>query len=240
MKEKKNDSDEVQVIDITEELEKGYEPAAALIAYRSTSGYYLETRPVLPGGRLGAAKSVSLKFLTDLASITTAREESQPHGPVPANLLYADFRTGVRTMVWWEPPQERMMYFDRGTGLKDGLYHMPGIIYKATAGGLYIWAFEGKKPSAKKRLITYPSFNQYADHRICLGDAKVNYPRDVTWQALEEHYRTLYWNSKNASQMHTGVREKVIFSNEMKKAAKKAFDLSVMMECKEKLTDLYK
>ena len=111
-------------------------PRAVLIAYTyegNNNKYFLERRSIDARGRMGEGHPVTVEFMNELVRNYSETHSSTPHGRLPSNLLYADTRKGSERYVWYNPPGKRMMYFVGGLGIENAEYHLPGIIYEATA-----------------------------------------------------------------------------------------------------------
>lgn len=233
--------------DITETVNRKYLPVAALVAYRAEDDppyasndrkYYLETRPVLKDGRLGAARPVSAAFLRDLCRAVRIAGEMTPHGTMPSNMLYADSRVGFERYIWWEPPQKRSLFFTGRVEMQDRTYHMPGIVYVATNRRLKVYAFKGKRPSPATRLLYGPYFNYYDDCSVCLGSAKVDWPHDITWSAVQEHWQKIFWGSANSHMIFNPMKEGCNLVLAIKAHEDKPFDTDRLLETRYTLRDI--
>lgn len=221
-------------MDITENLQMTYIPKAALIVYQTsnTEGghYYMETRKILADGSYGEAKPVSRKFVLSLIQeFRDEHEQKLPSGPLPENFLYADPRIGHEKYVWWNPPQKRPQFFKKGLGMKDGDYYMPGVIYCVKNGHLAVYAFKGKKPNPKQKLLFGPFYNYYEDGGICLGSAHVDWPAVVTWKDIAEHYEKLFWASVNSHTMKNPMKKGYVLNAELKKSIEAPFDIDSLL-----------
>lgn len=218
---------------ITEILDRKFKPVGALFIYCAEQSpnadrYYIESRSVLKDGTFGAATPVSKKFITDMVHSFRVTEEKQPHGPMPSNMLLADARLGHECFIWWEPPMPRPQFFTNNIAIEDGNYMMPGVIYMATGDSLSVYAFRGKKPGPKTRLLYGPFFNYYANCSMCLGSARADWPNDITWQVIQEHWQKLFWASENSHLNHNPMKEGENLVLALKAARDKPFDTSLL------------
>lgn len=222
---------------ITEQIRQPFMPEAMLVAYRNGNGeYYLESRPIMPDGTAGAAKSVSLEFMRAVAKTFTESHDKTPHGRMPRRLLYADARSGSQTFVWWTPPGRRTLTFTDGAGLPDGDYLMPGTVYRVKDGVLYVYAFKGGRPSEKSRLLMGPFYNYYEDCRMCLGNSRIRIPDDPTWEDVLLAWEGAFWNSANAHLISHPVTGNIV--TELRKAMTQPFDVSKCRPTKVTLGDI--
>lgn len=186
--------------DLTQALSEQYRPKAVIVAYESSSrhSYYLESRRVDGSGNLAEGKPVSRKLIDGMVRTFSTTFAETPHGVLPSSMLYVDDRPGHKTFIWYNPPQKRSMTFVKSLSLKDGVYNVPGIVYVVRGDSLYVYAFKGKRPSERRKLSRYPMFNVYGDCRVCLGSARVQKPRNYTWEALTKYWETMFWGSTNS------------------------------------------
>lgn len=218
-----------------------FTPKAVLVAYANDShDYFLETRSILKDGTMGVGKPVTRRFLNGMLSRFSVTYAQTPMGRMPANLLYADTRPGNERYVWWEPAQKRHQAFAKGLAIPDGEYPMPAVVYMVRNDDLYVYAIKDRKPKDGTRLHRGPFFNYYEDGRVCLGDAKVELPNPLTWDALLQSWQRLFWNSVNVHLMNYGNPVKGNLTSVLKEHRDRdAFDNSLLVPIKKCISDLY-
>lgn len=217
-------------------------PKAALIAYMNSSGNtFLETREIMENGMMGASKPLTYGFINSLINDYAASKNDMPYGEIPENLLYMDTKPGSFMMIWWNPPQKRNQSFLKGLSMKDGMYTMPGVVYKVKNDTLYIYAFKGKKPKKNSFLMKGPFFNYYDDCRVCLGSARCELPPKPKYTDIMKGWETLFWNSINS---HTIGGAKTIKGNLTsilkEQKDKETFDTDLLVKTNIKIEDLWK
>ena len=225
---------------LTDELNLKWHPKAVIVAYQSIgygrTSYFLESRKIDNNGMLGEGKPVSKKFITSIVKTFSATFEETPHGAMPSNMLLVDDRPGHKHYIWYNKPQKRMMTFAKSIGISDGVYASPGIVYEVKGESLFVYAFKGSRP--KKRLYKYPSFNLYGDNRVCLGNAKVPMPRDLTWNSLMKRWEMMYWNSTNSHLIgDSPIKGNLVLAL---KDSTEEFDTSLLLPVNVSLDDLMK
>ena len=187
---------------ITELLNEVYKPMCAIIAYKaessnsSSSTYYLEQHKINKDGCLGAGKPLlqnTIVKIFNAVSQTNKQLDSSLYGVVPDNVLYCDTRIGNERLVWYHRPEERMLFFSDGLGIKNGKMRVPGLIYVVKSKKLYMYAFKGNKP--KKQLYLAPFMNT-SETGVCLGNSKVAFPDDRTFKNVMKYWETMYWQSE--------------------------------------------
>lgn len=156
-------------------------PKAALIAYeyrenRYGNGmHYLELHPINDRGRMEAAMPVTYEFMDSLVESYTDDRRNVPHGKIPANMLWCDTRKGHERYIWYNPPGKRQMFFAGSLNIPDGIFHVPGVIYKVSGDRLDIFSYKGEKPVENSPLFLAPFFN-VTGSSVCLGNATLTPP----------------------------------------------------------------
>lgn len=81
---------------------------------------------------------------------------------------------GDGLLVWWSRPQSRRVFFDADTiGQCNAVTPHPGLIWKATARGLKVFAFKGaRRPKPTTPLYMAPYLNVSVDGWVCLGSGR--------------------------------------------------------------------
>lgn len=184
---------------LTQKLSDVMHPKSAIIVYKSQTAneYYLEHRKIDPhSGRMTAGSPLSENTLGKIMA-TLAVDNSHfdigIHGRIPANLLYCDTRLGNTTLVWYNPPEKRKLYFTKNAGINDGEMIVPGLLYVVKNNRLALYAFKGQKP--KKKLYMAPFMNVDSTH-VCLGTAKVRKPEDRTFENMIAYWEKMFWQSE--------------------------------------------
>jgi PRTRC genetic system protein B len=183
---------------LTRMMSESYTPKLAIVVYECSDpakGTYLERRDIR-NGAMGAGTPLTKKCLTDIMAAIALDNDSTDfgiHGPLPENLLYADCTPGKMRLVWYNPPRQRQVYFSKDIGIEDGTMYVPGLLYVASEGSLKMYAFKGSKPKA--RLFRAPFMN-VSDKSVCLGNAKVQKPSEITFSNLIAYWEEMFWRSE--------------------------------------------
>lgn len=232
---------------LTKEITNMLVPRAALIAYSSEEEvhtgnrrYFLESREIDGQGNMAEGKPVTVEFMNELVRNYSETHNSTPYGRLPSNLLYVDSRKGSERYVWYNPPGKRMMYFVSGLGIENAKYHLPGIIYEAKDSQLDIYAYKGDRPDRETVLYEAPLFN-VTGSSVCLGSARIEKPRDMTYTNLLEYWEKKFWLTEFS---HLGGHGNPTKSNLVlvtKAARDKPFDLEELKPLNNlKLKDILK
>lgn len=184
---------------LTESINRKFKPQMAVVVYsdgNTSNGIYLEQRSIDKNGRMGAGRPLTKKCVTEL--VKAVAEETKEltigyHGIIPRNLLCADTTTGRMKLVWYNPPQKRKHYFVKHLGIPDGEIEVPGLVYVVKDKSLYLYAFKGKTPKGK--LYQAPFFN-VNNGSVCLGNAKVKKPIDLTYEQAIKYWEAMFWQSE--------------------------------------------
>lgn len=182
-------------------LNEKLEATDALVFYKSSlsnGGAYVEYRPI-KNGQMGAGAPLVVKvlgkiikavdkFAKDTTSMVTL------HGIIPDNLLYASVSLDNYRLVWYRKPEKRMMYFTEDLGIPNGEIEVPGLVYSTDGCKLRVFAFKGNKP--KKVLYHAPFFN--VSEYVCLGNARMQKPREQTYENWMQYWEDMFWKSEFA------------------------------------------
>lgn len=188
-------------------LKSKLQPTDAIIFYKPTmkagdkEGAFVEHRTI-EDGKLGAGEPLEVDTLAKMlrtVSKYVARNTALVtlHGVIPPNLLYSSTSMDKHKLVWYRKPEKRMMYFKKSLGIPDGEIEIPGIVYMAEGRKLSVYAFKGSKP--KDVLYMAPFFNIYNDGGVCLGSAKVQKPKEHTFENWIDYWEKMFWMSEFAA-----------------------------------------
>ena len=229
--------------ELTRKIHKIFKPKAALIAYECGEGYnkdyYLELHSINENGRMGAAVPVSYDFMNALVENYSEDVCGTPHGRMPENILLCDTRRGHERYVWWNAPRRRRMYFKESLNIADGEFGVPGVVYDAKSDGLAVYAFKDERPGMDSELYRAPFFNvTFAN--VCLGNAPLNLPSDLSFTNLIECWERRFWMSEFS---HLGggnnpTKNNLVIVTE--NARNKSFDNEELIPLNMKLKDLLK
>lgn len=186
---------------LLDQLSEVYEPFAAIVAYKSDSvndskAFYLEQHNISKNGTLGPGKPLMEKTLVDIVNVIRSSNkqiDTSLYGTVPSNVLYCDTRIGSEKLVWWTKPQEQMLYFVESLGIPNGKMTVPGLVFKVNGKTLSVYAFKGAKPKAK---LCYAPFMNVSSESVCLGNAKIKFPDERTFENVIEYWEKMFWQSE--------------------------------------------
>ena len=138
--------------ELTKKMQEIMVPKAALIAYEyresayATGKNYLELRPINKAGRMEAGIPVTYEFMNALVESYSDERQNVPHGRLPSNMLWCDTRKGHEKYIWYNPPGKRRMFFKDSLNIKDGVFHLPGVVYIIENERMTIFAYKGRTP----------------------------------------------------------------------------------------------
>jgi len=181
-------------------LNEKLEPTDALLFYKSNlnDGSYIEHRPIQKGV-MCAGKPLEIDVIAKLLKTVDkyahgATSMVSLHGEIPENLLYASTSIDSYKLVWYRKPEKRMFYFTQSLNIPNGEVVVPGLVYVTNGVTLSIYAFKGTKP--KKILYKAPFFN--VDNKVCLGNGKMQKPREQTYANWMAYWEDLFWKTEFA------------------------------------------
>lgn len=133
-----------------------------------------------------------------------------------------------------------MMYFVSGLEIENAEYNLPGIIYEARESQLDVYAYKDDRPDRETDLYAAPLFN-VTGSSVCLGSARIEKPRDMTYLNLLEYWERKFWLTEFS---HLGGHGNPTRSNLVlvtKAARDKPFDLGELKSLRNlKLKDILK
>lgn len=120
---------------------------------------------------------------------------------------------------------------------KSVIFHVPGVIYKVSGGRLDIFSYKGEKPVENSPLFLAPFFN-VTGSSVCLGNATLTPPEDMTFSKLLEYWEKRFWLSEFS---HLGGNRNPTGSNLVsvtEKARANPFDENELNPMNKQLKDL--
>lgn len=227
---------------LTKEINDILHPRVALIAYASREGesFFVEAREIDGKGKMGEGVPVTVEFMNELVRGYSEHRSNTPYGRIPSNMLWCDSRKGSEKYVWYNPPRKRMMFFKESLKVENAEYNLPGIIYEARDSQLDVYAYKDNRPDRETDLYAAPLFN-VTGSSVCLGSARIEKPRDMTYSNLLEYWERKFWLTEFS---HLGGHGNPTRSNLVlvtKAARDKAFDLGELKSLRNlKLKDILK
>lgn len=161
-------------------------------SYASDNSYFVEIRDIDDNGMMGEGRPVTVDFMNELVRGYSESHSTTPYGRIPPNMLWCDPRKGSERYIWYNSPQKRMMFFKESLQVENAKYNLPGVIYVAGGSSLSIYAYKDKKLTEKTELYAAPFFN-VTGANVCLGSAKIDKPRDLTYKNLLEYWEKKFW-----------------------------------------------
>ena len=226
--------------ELTRKIKTPLNPRAALIAYASEGdkNFFLEIRGIDDRGNMTEGRPVTLEFMNTLVKGYSERHSTTPYGKIPDNLLYCDPRKGSERYVWYNPPHKRMMFFSPALKIENAEYYLPGVIYEAGENRLNVYAYTDVELTDNSDLFAAPFFN-VTGASVCLGSAKIEKPKDLTYTNLLEYWEKRFWLTEFSHLGGGGNPTKSNLVLVTKAAKDKPFDLDELQPLKKlKLKDI--
>ena len=129
------------------------------------------------------------------------------------------------------------MFFAGSLNIPDGIFHVPGVIYMVSGDRLDIFSYKGEKPVENSPLFLAPFFN-VTGSSVCLGNATLTPPEDMTFSKLLEYWEKRFWLSEFS---HLGGNRNPTGSNLVsvtEKARANPFDENELKPVNKQLKDL--
>lgn len=133
-----------------------------------------------------------------------------------------------------------MMFFKESLGIESAEYNIPGVVYDAGGHGMRIYAYIDKKITPETPLYAAPFFN-VTGANVCLGNAKIDKPKNLTYSSLLEYWEKKFWLTEFSHLGGGGNPTKSNLVLVTKAAMNKPFDLNELKPInKLKLKDILK
>lgn len=129
------------------------------------------------------------------------------------------------------------MFFAGSLNIPDGIFHVPGVIYKVSGDRLDIFSYKGEKPVENSPLFLAP-FLQCHGQQCLSGKCHVDSPEDMTFSKLLEYWEKRFWLSEFS---HLGGSRNPTGSNLVsvtEKARANPFDENELKPMNKQLKDL--
>lgn len=184
----------------TELLASTFKPEISIVVYKSDKEYYLESHNISDDGQVMEGKPLQQQTLQAMVDVFFDERKNMATftGLIPENLLAMDLLPGGNyRMIWYRPAETRVMHFASQLKLKTGKTNVPAMIYKAERNSLDVFALnKSERPKDKTKIYIAPFFNVSDEGDVCLGDAKVQKPKEKTYAAIMKYWEDLFWLSE--------------------------------------------
>lgn len=181
---------------ITEVLTSSFEPSMAIVVYEGDNQYYLERRDI-DKGKMKAGIPLTEECLSDISEVLSSSSEKIVHGTIPSFMIYSDCRPGHEKYIWYRKPEKRKMFFSKKLNIPNGHINLPGLVYMAKGSNLSIFAVKSKgRIGIGTKLYHAPFFNVYDEANVCLGNAKLKWPDELTYDKIIQYWESKFWLSE--------------------------------------------
>lgn len=122
--------------------------------------------------------------------------------------------------------------------IESAEYNLPGVIYEAGENRLNVYAYTDVELTDNSDLFAAPFFN-VTGASVCLGSAKIEKPKDLTYTNLLEYWEKRFWLTEFSHLGGGGNPTKSNLVLVTKAAKDKPFDLDELQPLKKlKLKDI--
>jgi PRTRC genetic system protein B len=88
------------------------------------------------------------------------------------------------------------LYFRHDLKIPNGEYSLPGLVWMVNNESLSLYAYRAKHPAPDTQLYKAPFFNVYHDGSVCLGNASLKLPENITFQNFIKHWENKFFLSE--------------------------------------------
>jgi PRTRC genetic system protein B len=217
-------------------------PHMSVIIYKnvdrghSLNQWYLETHDI-SSGQMSAGKPLTNDCLSNLTEFLTRENNDimRIKGLIPDNLLYHNLNAkGWPDMIWHVKSGPKEMYFSESLNIPNGKAQSPSLVFAFISGRSYVFAVAGNnRPEADTQLYQPPFHNCAANGSICLGNAKLPKPNQLTWESMMQWHETKFWRSVFTHNGGAGIKGNLnlVWKQQILNPAKK-FNNKVLLKSK--------
>lgn len=190
--------------ELTSRISQTFKPRLAIVAYTGASdnwdGAYLESHEISKEGAFLEGKPLRQETIQAIVDVFFDERQNRlaVHGLLPVNVLFYEILPGGHyTMIWHRPAERRRIHFHADLNIKSGEAWVPAILYKVERNRLSVFALaKDDRPSEETPLYVAPFHNIYVGGEVCLGNAKLEKPKDRTYPALTKYWEDMFWLSE--------------------------------------------
>jgi PRTRC genetic system protein B len=217
-----------------------FKPNQAIVVYKKNNDYYLETHKATEkDGNIQWGEGMPLRkeSLKKLAMEISGQsfKPLETKGITPSNLLYFKQSFYDLKMVWFVPPGLHQLYFSKELKIKNGVVHLPGLIFAVENENLSIYAVKVKdRPVPGTRIFKAPFHNMHKGGEVCLGNT-VSGKSTGFIESEMERFELMFFNSEFSHFLDYDVVSKefnlsLVFK-ELMEGKRKEFPLDALVEC---------
>ncbi len=185
-------------------LTQQYIPVKSIVLYEgkeNSDQHYAEAFDFDTTGKMVNAHPLSRQEMTAmgktlLAVDITESRQLHPKAILDNKVLYLD--SGENGFaIWHTPAQTRRLLFTDNTGLKNGTYPVPTLLWKAGTQSLEIFALkQNNRPTMQTALYEAPYFNIYSDGKVCMGTVNIDLDHEENLDSLMNKWELYFFNSR--------------------------------------------
>ena len=185
----------------TEMLLNTYKPELMFVLYKAQrDNFYIESHDILANGNVAEGKPLKQETLQAMIDVFYKEniQQSEITGVIPENiLLYKQLAGGNYKMVWYRPAEIRVLQFAPQLKLPCENVWVPAMLYFAQKSGLKVYAMGANtRPKENSKIFTAPFHNVNDGGGVCLGNAKVAKPKQLTFYNVMKYWEDLFWLSE--------------------------------------------
>ncbi len=186
----------------TDLLARNYRPELAVVVYKNSMSddFYLESHTINKDGQLMAGKPLLQDTIQSVVDVFFDEKKNMASvkGLIPDNLLsFSLLPGGNYKMAWYRPAEIRVMHFAPALKLKTAKVWVPATLYIADRKQLRVHALKANtRPKESAAIFRAPYHNVGSEGAVCLGNANVKKPKDMTYESLMKYWEDLFWLSE--------------------------------------------
>lgn len=182
---------------LTKRLSDEYQPFMAIVAYKGSGEYYLESHDINKKGNLLEGRPLKQVTVQRIFESIAKSEDIDISGEIPEHLLYFKKQISEYKAIWYRREEKRIIHFSQNLNIDSGTAWIPALIYVTNGSSLSVFAMNSnKRPVEKTKIFLAPFHNVSANGSVCLGSAKLKFPEKIDFNSLIYYWETLFWSSE--------------------------------------------
>ena len=218
-------------------------PRLAIVGYKKnedyTDSYYFSFHQIVDEN-LSAGMPLTQETAGNI--FNCLEKEINKHsfrGLIPKNLLHFGFK-GTLSLVWVVFPKSCNLFFDSKTGISNGLYPIPKLVFALYGNTLKVFALKRNDSiNDSTTLYNAPFLNVNLRGKVCMGSASINYDGFKHYEDIMGYVEKQFFNSVFTETHHFNIVQGNIVNVMNSLKNKKRFDDKILQSNNNQLKILY-
>lgn len=206
------------------DIETSFDPIMVISVFRAENyegadHYYLEKRPVLSDGKLGAASPLKEETIRKIATAMAQQLTSTLHidGIISERIVTFSIMAGKERLMWYRKSGVANLYFTSDLGIPDKTYPVPNLLFdfkKGSALMVYAYVDDVLTMDTELYLAPYPNISNGS---VCMGSAAVRWDgalsdKDIIRETEEKFFGSRFSHHTSENSLVKGNYQQFMLS----------------------------